>query len=192
MKKVLLGCLVVCSLVSTSTVLADTQTISAGYAQSKVQDYKNINGFNLQYRYEWDSPVSLLTSFTYMSGSDSNSYNDSWGDHYKNSLDVKYYSLLVGPAYRLNSYVSLYGAVGASYTKSDGSYEWYNSVGADEDDGHLKGSLSNNSTEFAYGAGVIINPTDYLSFNVGYEGSKLDLMGSHSINGFNVGIGYKF
>ncbi|AWH89392.1 Ail/Lom family outer membrane beta-barrel protein [Limnobaculum parvum] len=192
MNKILMGCLVGCGLVLTNVASADSQTVSAGYAQSKVQDYKNINGFNLQYRYEWDSPVSLVSSFTYMSGSDSNSYHDYAGDLYKNNLDIKYYSLLVGPAYRLNSYISLYGVVGASYTKSDGSYEWYNSVGADEDDGHSKGSLSKNSTAFAYGTGVIINPTDYLSFNVGYEGSTLDLSGSHGINGFNVGVGYKF
>lgn len=35
--------------------LADNHTLSAGYAQSKVQDFKNIKGVNLQYRYEWDS-----------------------------------------------------------------------------------------------------------------------------------------
>lgn len=40
--------------------LADNHTLSAGYAQSKVQDFKNIKGVNLQYRYEWDSPVSVV------------------------------------------------------------------------------------------------------------------------------------
>ncbi|EEY3549660.1 Ail/Lom family protein, partial [Escherichia coli] len=49
--------------VMSGSTLADNHTLSAGYAQSKVQDFKNIKGVNLQYRYEWDSPVSVVGSF---------------------------------------------------------------------------------------------------------------------------------
>ncbi|MEX9839376.1 Ail/Lom family protein, partial [Raoultella planticola] len=31
-----------------------------------------------------------------------------------------------------------------------------------------------------------------LAVNVAYEGSKAELDGNHSINGFNVGVGFRF
>ena len=62
--------LVVLASVGVSTVAkADSQTISLGYAQSKVQDFKNMRGVNAKYRYEWGFPISILGSFTYMSTS---------------------------------------------------------------------------------------------------------------------------
>ncbi|EPL1175486.1 Ail/Lom family outer membrane beta-barrel protein [Morganella morganii] len=172
---------------------ANTQTFSVGYAQSKVQDFKHIRGINAQYRYEWNSsPLSVIGSFTYMKGDDSNSYYDEEGDYYKNHADVKYYSLLAGPAYRVNDYFSFYGLIGVAHTKADGGYEWLNSVGSHELDGHESGNLSGKSTNFAFAAGVQINPTANLSVNVGYEGSNADIYGKHKIDGFNVGFGYRF
>ncbi|WP_164724696.1 Ail/Lom family outer membrane beta-barrel protein [Escherichia coli] len=178
--------------VMSGSVLADNHTLSAGYAQSKVQDFKNIKGMNLQYRYEWDSSVSVVGSFSYMKGDWSDSYHDEGGDFYRQQADIKYYSFLAGPAYRLNDYISFYGLAGISHTKVKGDYEWRNSVGVDEPDGHLSGYVSKKSTDFAYAAGVMINPVDNMSVNVGYEGSKADFYGKHSVNGFTVGVGYRF
>lgn len=48
--------------------LADNHTVSIGYAQSKVQDFDDINGVNLQYRYEFNSTLSVVASFSYMQG----------------------------------------------------------------------------------------------------------------------------
>ncbi|EOW7727199.1 Ail/Lom family protein, partial [Escherichia coli] len=31
-----------------------------------------------------------------------------------------------------------------------------------------------------------------MSVNVGYEGTKADIYGKHSVNGFTVGVGYRF
>ena len=155
MKKISLAVFVAASLAS-GAALADNQTVSLGYAQSKVENFKNIRGVNAQYRYEWDSPLSVIGSFTYMSGDDDQKYYvDS--DSVKNHIDVKYYSLMAGPAYRINEYVSLYALGGVAHT-----------------------------------AGVQFNPTDELAVNVGYEGTNADIDGSHSINGWNVGVGYRF
>jgi putative virulence related protein PagC len=55
-----------------------------------------------------------------------------------------------------------------------------------------KESRSEKSTSFAYGAGVQFNPTPELAINVGYEGTNADLDGNYAINGFNVGVGYRF
>ncbi|WP_156964249.1 Ail/Lom family outer membrane beta-barrel protein, partial [Trabulsiella guamensis] len=51
---------------------------------------------------------------------------------------------------------------------------------------------SEKSTSFAYGFGVTFNPVDNLSINAGYEGTQANLDGNRSINGFNVGVGYRF
>lgn len=53
-------------------------------------------------------------------------------------------------------------------------------------------SASTTKTNFAYGAGIVINPIKNVSVNLGYEGTKIDMNGSHSINGFNLGVGYRF
>jgi len=186
MKKISLAVCVAASLAS-GAALADNHTVSLGYAQSKVENFKNIRGVNAQYRYEWDSPLSVIGSFTYMSGDDDQKYYvDS--DSVKNHIDVKYYSLMAGPAYRINEYVSLYALGGVAHTKADVDTKWVNAG-----DGYTqKDSLSEKSTSFAYGAGVQFNPTDELAVNVGYEGTNADIDGSHSINGWNVGVGYRF
>lgn len=186
MTKISLAVLLAAGLASGAT-LADDHTVSVGYAQSKVQDFKNIRGVNLQYRYEFNSPVSFLGSFTYMKGDDDQNYyvdNDAVHNH----VEAKYYSLMAGPAYRFNEYVSLYALGGIARTKAEGNTTW-NNYG----DGYVgRESISEKSTSFAYGAGIIINPTENFSINAGYEGTTADINGDVSINGFNVGVGYRF
>lgn len=155
-----------------------------GYAQSKVQDFKNIKGVNAQYRYEWDSPISVIGSLSYMSGSvESTDYVPFLDSSLKTKENMKYWSVLVGPAYRFNDYVSAYVAGGLAHTK----------VKADIylDDYHMDGSKRNNN--FAYGAGIIVNPTENIVINAGYEGSRAHIAGEKfNINGFNIGVGYRF
>jgi putative virulence related protein PagC len=188
------------SVLLSPVVMAQQQTVSMGYAYARLNDIAGLNGINvqyqginLQYRYEWDSPLSIIGSFSYMKGDKSVAYHDAWGDAYKISADAKYYSLLAGPAYRLNDYLSLYGLLGVAYSKINGSYQWRNSVGADEPDGHLNIHASRHTASLAYAAGVAINPINNLSINLGYEGASVDFYGSKkSLNGFNVGIGWRF
>lgn len=186
MKKISLGILLAAGLTS-GAALADNHTVSIGYAQSKVEDFKNIRGVNLQYRYEFDAPVSVLGSFTYMSGDEDQHYFVD-ADSVKNSVDVKYYSLMVGPAYRINEYISLYALGGVAHTKADGDTKWVNAG----DNYTVHENISEKSTSFAWGAGVQFNPTEQLAINVGYEGTNVDIEGSRAINGFNVGVGYRF
>lgn len=186
MTKLSLAVLLAAGLAS-GAALAENHTFSVGYAQSKVQDFKNIRGVNLQYRYEFNSPVSFLGSFTYMKGDeDQNYYIDN--DSIHNHVEAKYYSLMVGPAYRFNEYVSLYALGGVARTKAEGNTTWKNYG----DNYVARSSVSEKSTSFAYGAGVIINPTENFSINAGYEGTTADLNGDVSLNGFNVGVGYRF
>ncbi|CAI2537944.1 Attachment invasion locus protein precursor [Serratia liquefaciens] len=54
-------------------------------------------------------------------------------------------------------------------------------------------SGNQKKTSFMYGVGFQVNPMENLAVDIGYEGSKLDAGGKNrSINGFNIGIGYRF
>ena len=174
----------------TAPAMADAQTVSLGYAQAKVADFKNIAGVNLKYRYEWDSPLSLMTSFTYMSGS--KSFEDKAGlDYSRGNGDVKYYSLAAGPAWCISDTVSVYGLVGVNVNKTTVSSTWREVSFGSYQEGSLQESRSKGAV--MYGAGVQINPLANWSVDIGYEGSRVDLGGSkHSINGFNLGVGYRF
>lgn len=184
MKYTALSLALLASIGVSTAVKADTQTISLGYAQSKVQDFKNIRGVNVKYRYEWNSPVSILSSFSYMSGSgDLFGEHDWYGTHYDDHAKVKYYSLLIGPAYRINEYVSLYALGGVGHTKLDVSQN-YSRTGSTYTE-----ESSENKTEFAYSAGVQINPIENIAIDIGYEGSKIN---DAKLNGFNIGVGYRF
>ena len=77
---------------------------------------------------------------------------------------------------------------GEARTKADADVKWLNAGTNDI----MRGSESYKSTSFAYGAGIIINPLENLTVNVGYEGTTADLDDNYSINGFNIGVGYRF
>lgn len=191
MKKSLLATVIISSLIS-SAAIADNHSVSLGYAQSHLQSLTNLRGVNLEYRYEFDNPLSVLASASYLTRSDSDreTYNIGHSQYIseKDEAKAKYFSLLVGPAYRLNEYVSLYALGGLARTKiemKEGVY--YNS--------DKLGSVSYSETKnsFAWGAGVIVNPVEDVSINIGYEGTRANILDNHyAINGFNVGVGYRF
>ncbi|ARU94966.1 Ail/Lom family outer membrane beta-barrel protein [Tatumella citrea] len=184
--KIMMAALLCGGLFANTSVLADSHTVSVGYAQSKVADFKNIRGINVQYRYEWDSPVSVIGSFSYMKGDNDYSYRvDFNGDPsgYDGHDTLKYYSLLTGPAYRINDYVSIYALIGAVQAKAEGKTTYLTQYSE---------KFSSSATSFAYGAGVIVNPTENFSVNFGYEGTRVKFEKSFAINGFNLGVGYRF
>ncbi|EAY6854213.1 virulence membrane protein PagC, partial [Salmonella enterica] len=52
MKNIILSTLfITTSVLVVNVAQADTNAFSVGYAQSKVQDFKNIRGVNVKYRY---------------------------------------------------------------------------------------------------------------------------------------------
>lgn len=186
MKKLSLALLVASNLMS-GTALANNHTVSIGYAQSDFENLGDIRGVNVQYRYEWDSPFSVMGSFTYLTGDSSEVDDDGASDVLKFKDEVKYYSFLAGPAYRINDYVSVYALGGVSYIKVDEDTTWISSRGP-----FLNEKESVNSTQFAWGAGVQFNPTDDFSIGIGYEGTTAKYYESYSVNGFNLSVGYRF
>ena len=164
----------------TSSTLADNHTYSIGYAQNKIEDFKSLKGINVQHRYEWNEPLSLVSSISYLEGDAINYENAT--TYY--DTEVKYFSFLMGPAYRFNNYISAYALVGAAKIKVDDRE--YNGT-------TLEDAYINTALEFAYGAGLIVNPIQNLSINMGYEGTTLKgADGSSRFTGFNVGVGYRF
>ncbi|MCT4706082.1 Ail/Lom family outer membrane beta-barrel protein [Enterobacteriaceae bacterium H11S18] len=173
------------SVLAAQTAMAESQTVSVGYAHSKIENATNLDGVNLQYRYEWDSPWGLMGSFTWMQGDDSEAwYDEDDGSKIKDSYDGKYYSLMAGPTYRVADWFSVYGSLGLAYAKIDGDTKWHGTG--------YRESYSADSTSVAWGVGMMLNPTENISVNVGYEGTSADLYGNRGINGYNVGLGYRF
>ncbi len=86
-------------------------------------------------------------------------------------------------AIHINDYISFYGLIGVAHTKVDENVTF---------PGVYSEEYSENKTSFAYGAGVIVNPISNLSVSVGYEGTRVKYNEDVAINGFNIGIGYRF
>lgn len=184
LKKTIIGCVLSsCVMLSSGAVAnVNNHSVSIGYSQGKVQDFKNIRGVNVQYRYEWDSPLGVIGSLTYMKGDESYSLG-AGNNSYNGKIDMKYYSVLAGPSYRLNDYFSFYALAGLAHTSVEAEVMMPT---------FYTGTIKESKNSLAYGVGVSINPSDNLSVNLGYEGTSVKYIDNVSINGFNVGIGYHF
>ncbi|WP_213990203.1 Ail/Lom family outer membrane beta-barrel protein [Sodalis sp. dw_96] len=191
MKKLCLALIACATLGTTVNAVADSNhTVSMGYAQSKIEDGPTLKGVNAKYRFEWDSPVSIISSLTYMGASSTEEERHGRYSVFKKSKD-KYLSLSAGPAYRFNEFISLYGLIGANfnrYSDNTWSVKHPNNVKRDQD------SSKERNVGFMYGTGIQINPRHDISVDIGYEGSSAKNSGGdrYSINGFNIGVGYRF
>ncbi|WP_323836607.1 Ail/Lom family outer membrane beta-barrel protein [Photorhabdus africana] len=160
---------------------AGESTISGGYAQShaKFKDSKiddHPKGLNLKYRYELDNNWGVISSFTYTYLG----YEFYNGGRKVGKADMDYYSLMAGPTYRFNDYVSAYGLIGAAHRKAKGEsfvsgYELLDHKGS--------------KTSVAYGLGLQFNPVPNWTIDTSYEYSKLDDL---KVGTWVVGVGYRF
>ncbi|WP_313069392.1 outer membrane protein OmpX [Atlantibacter hermannii] len=168
MKKIACLSALACVLaVSVGTASAATSTVSGGYAQSDYQGVMNkANGFNLKYRYENDTPLGYIGSFTYTE-------KDRTDADYRKG---QYYGITAGPAFRINDWASIYGVVGVGYGKyQDRSYPNYND--------------STSDYGFSYGAGMQFNPMENVALDVSYEQSRIR---SVDVGTWIAGVGYRF
>ena len=147
---------------------AAASTVSGGYAQSDAQGVANkANGFNLKYRYENDTPLGYIGSFTYTEKDDTEAgiYNK-----------TQYYGITGGPAYRLNDWASIYGVVGVGY----GKFQQREDVAKVSD---------TSDYGFSYGAGLQFNPMENVALDVSYEQSRIR---SVDVGTWIAGVGYRF
>ncbi|MCE1787330.1 Ail/Lom family outer membrane beta-barrel protein, partial [Enterobacter hormaechei] len=105
---------------------------------------ENPKGFNLKYRYELDNNFGVIGSFTLTH----QGYDYYYGSSKIGTGDLDYYSLMAGPTYRFNEYVSVYGLVGAAHRKVKGEFSAY---GYDFE-------YKESKTSAAYGLGLQFNP----------------------------------
>ncbi|HKM98064.1 MAG TPA: outer membrane protein OmpX [Buttiauxella sp.] len=169
MKKIACLSALACVLaVSVGTASAATSTVTGGYAQSDMQGVANkAGGFNLKYRYENDTPLGYIGSFTYTEKdrSENGVYNKG-----------QYYGITGGPAYRINDWASIYGVVGVGYGKFQTT----------------AGRLDKTDTSdygFSYGAGMQFNPIENVALDVSYEQSRIRNV---DVGTWIAGVGYRF
>ncbi|PQQ28879.1 Ail/Lom family outer membrane beta-barrel protein [Photorhabdus hindustanensis] len=185
MKKALIASAVAVGLsVFTFAANAGEHTVSGGYAQShvKVDGEKldeNPKGFNVKYRYELDNNWGVISSFTLThQGYDFYDYGGKVG-----TADLDYYSLMVGPTYRFNEYVSVYGLVGAAHGKVKGETSALGVVYDYDFD------YKESKTSAAYGLGLQFNPMPNWVIDASYEYSKV---GNYKVGTWVIGAGYRF
>lgn len=158
-----------------------------GYQHGELKDFGAMDGANLKLHYETEYPIGIMGSVSVMKNgwgkNLSSRRKNKTGDKETPHRSAEYYSVTVGPTFRLNDSVSLYALTGLAHTKvklpSQGIIPADDAVTA--------------SNKFAYGFGMITNVTDNLSMTVGYEGSKAVFdEKAHSINGMMISAGYRF
>ncbi|WP_446471292.1 Ail/Lom family outer membrane beta-barrel protein [Xenorhabdus stockiae] len=186
MKKIILTSLVTLglSVVSAGAYAAGESTISAGYAQNSIKLYgekteESPKGLNVKYRYESDDNWGVVGSFVYTYGG--YEYRDRGFKVGDSSLS--YYSLTAGPSYRINDYVSVYGLIGAAHGEAEFNYMYWTNWQ------FRSGSVSVSETEFAYGAGLQVNPTSNIALDASYEYTKFN---EAKVGTWMIGVGYRF
>ncbi|MBD2780685.1 Ail/Lom family outer membrane beta-barrel protein [Xenorhabdus szentirmaii] len=174
---------------TSSTSNNSKNTISLGYAHSNLSfnasDFgsneakehfekefgKSLQGLNLKYRYEFNDEFGVISSLTYTQ------YDFSY-DYYgveKSRIKWSNTSLMAGPSYRFNEYISAYGLIGANYGKVS------HSSGDDKS--------SYNDTSLSYGIGLQFNPTQSWVIDTSYSHAKLK---GTKIGTWVFGVGYRF
>ncbi|MBD2783337.1 outer membrane beta-barrel protein [Xenorhabdus sp. DI] len=185
MKKALLTSAIVAGLsISSFTANAnDKHTISLGYAQSdlrmkttvrddlNLKDLKDPRGLNLKYRYEINDNWGVIGSVTQTKLKII--YHNDLANNIGNE-DITYRSLVAGPTYRFNEYVSTYALIGAANVKD------HQTVQLD---------TSKKKTALAYGAGLQFNPISSVAVDVSYEYSDFNQAKAGT---WTVGVGYHF
>ncbi|HGJ5874766.1 Ail/Lom family outer membrane beta-barrel protein [Arsenophonus apicola] len=155
--------------------------------------YHDLGGAFMRYRYEINDEWGVIGSIAYSTKdykatarADKNDKKDRM--HATGKVTGDYVSLMVGPTYRVNEYVSLYGLIGGAYKKAS-----YESNSQEFRDNKLvnsaKYSNSDNKTQLAYGVGMQVNFWQGATLDVGYERSG---SGEWKTDAFTVGLGYKF
>lgn len=174
------------TLLTATAAQAQHQSVALGYAQSKIRGSGTLRGASVKYRYEDEenAPWGIMGSATWMKGSDSFGFVDQTGKQSRN-YDVAYYSALVGPALRVNNWMSFFADMGVAHVDVDKT--------AHNETLQTTDTHSHAYTGFAWGLGIIFNPTENVTLNVGYEGTDIDIYGDRSISStFDFGVGYRF
>lgn len=177
--------------------LSQRPTLLFGYQNAMINDFGHIDGPNVKFQYETPSAFGIMGSVSAMKkdwgkGTSQCKKRD-WNckvKERKNRMPIRnaeYYSVLIGPTYRIADSISLFALGGMSHTKVD------KPLSGEKKNHTLKAEGAESSNNFAYSVGVVINPTDNLAVSTGYEGSRAAFnKNKHDINSMFMSIGYRF
>ncbi|HHY7466422.1 TPA: Ail/Lom family outer membrane beta-barrel protein [Escherichia coli] len=172
------------------------------YTDGRVSGYegkdKNPQGINIRYRYEITDDFGVITSFTWTrSLTNSQTFIDvQSADHTRKiknpaasartDIRANYWSLLAGPSWRVNQYMSLYAMAGMGVAKVSADLKIKDNINSS---GGFSESNSTKKTSLAWAAGAQFNLNESVTLDVAYEGSG---SGDWRTSGVTAGIGLKF
>lgn len=150
-------------------------SIKGGKIKKELSDGKDnkAEGAALKYRYEWDDKYGVIVSLV-VTGAETD-YKQ--GKKKIGSVEYGYKSLLVGPTYRFNDYFSAYAVAGMSKFNLKPSGVFF------------EGAKENKKTTIGYGAGIQINPVDFVVADISIENAK---GGDFKASTVTLGLGYRF
>lgn len=191
MNKNLLSCSLLSGLLLLPLTGAATHTLTLGTAQSRITQYNHLRGINLKYRYEWDSALSLMTSVSWLK-SVTDVERDRGYLYHASHTKLRQYSVLAGPAWRANQWLSIYALAGAAVTKAE--KKWVNVfVAPIRLKYEYKHTDSSRSVVPVAALGVQLTPLKYLALDLSYEFSRPMILGDHVRGGavtFSAGISF--
>lgn len=151
-------------------------TLSVGYEKSTVNNHssrldENPTGMNGKLRMEINDDWGVMLSLT-----NTHYAKDYYYGRFRYATEeLDYFSLLPGPSYRFNKYISAYALAGWGYGESNNSIGW-----ANED---------YSASTLAVGVGLQFNLTKSIAIDTEWEYAKLD---DYKVNTWRVGLGYHF
>lgn len=185
-----LSVLMAAFLTGSTAVNAAEHSLSLGYTQAKLDSHKT-HGADIKYRYEWDSPWSVIGSFSYQTDNTGIMNYDSAGSH-NGSTRIKSSSLMAGPAWRFNEFFSLYGMAGIN--KFTVHQQWKlrqnNSNGST-----VTRQMSDNSNHLSpiVSVGTRFNPLSSVVLDLSYALSRPKIYTSHrDFSYISLGAGIRF
>ena len=192
MKKYSVWLVLVTGVLFTLPVNAARHSVSLGYTGAKVAGLNNLKGVNLKYRYEWNSPLSVIASASYLK---SNTHVERYTQtlSYERETRVREYSFLAGPAWRFNEFFSIYGQAGISVNKTE--THWLNLFIPPLNRRQLDYIYhdQSRSTVPVISLGTQINPLKNIVLDLSYDVSRPKVLGqTKTYRSFTAGAGVTF
>jgi len=204
----ILSPIIASALLNSPAMAYDTHTrhtISLGYQGGNIKDYGNVQGYNFKFQYETSAKWGVLGSIALLENTQHGEYSrcefyhkicsmrkskkiiEEYKLEHRLDRNAEYYSVLIGPSYRINERFSVFAMAGMSHTKVDNSLRF----GPDHKSKEKNGSESSN--QFAYAAGVKFDVTEKVVIAIGYEGSQAAFnKEKHPMSSGFLNVGYRF
>ncbi|MFC6377456.1 Ail/Lom family outer membrane beta-barrel protein [Tatumella terrea] len=191
MKKYSVLLTLVAGVLVTMPVYAARHSVSLGYTGAKVADVNNLRGLNLKYRYEWNTPLSLIVSASYLKSTTYYEHHRLY-QSYESKTRIREYSFLAGPAWRFNEFFSVYGQAGITVNKTE--VNWLNVFTPPLNRGlAYMFHKQSRSTVPMVSLGTQINPLNRIVLDLSYDIARPKVSGeTKTFSSFNLGAGMAF